>query len=174
MRPDGTSRVFIQSNAPLAPQPSAAPGKYFVHLPGARIAAGTNRLPLDTRFFNTPVSRVSLSADHKGATMLLELRADVEPQLSSEVGSTGYCFTFIELPKGQFVAAAPIDRSKTPTATASAVVPVKPKRKSTPDDLTSHMGPEAPVKAPAKRAVDSEAPASVKGQGQLRGELKLR
>jgi hypothetical protein len=103
MRPDGSSRVFIQSTARIEPQPTAAAGKFVVHLPGARVAANTNRLPLDTRFFNTPVTKVSLSVDRAGATLALELRSDVTPQISSERDGSGYYFTFIDLPKGSYV-----------------------------------------------------------------------
>ncbi|MET0388393.1 MAG: hypothetical protein ABW321_20645 [Polyangiales bacterium] len=102
MRPDGSSRVFIQSTAPLEPQPTAANGRYQLLLPGARIAADTNRLPLDTRFFNTPVTKVSLSAHARGATLQLDLRAEVTPQLSSERSDKGYYFTYIDLPKGSY------------------------------------------------------------------------
>jgi hypothetical protein len=160
MRPDGTSRVFIQSNAPVTPQPTAAPGKYLLHLPGARVSAGTNRLPLDTRYFNTPVSRVSLSADHNGATVLLELRADVEPQLSSEVGSTGYYFTFIDLPKGQFIASAP--HAKAPEANVSTAQAKPTKRASTPDDLTARGGSAPPKPSPTKAPLDDETPPGIK------------
>ncbi|MEY4582887.1 MAG: hypothetical protein RL701_7590 [Pseudomonadota bacterium] len=107
MRPDGSSRVFIQSTAPIEAQPTAAAGKFVVHLPGARVAADTNRLPLDTRFFNTPVTKVSLSVDRTGATLALELRSEVTPQISSERDNTGYYFTYIDLPKGSYVASKP-------------------------------------------------------------------
>jgi hypothetical protein len=118
MRPDGSSRVFIQSTAPLAPQPVAVTGKYRLLLPGARIAAQNNRLPLDTRYFNTPVTRVSLSADHKGATVSLDLRSDVTPQISSEAGAPGYYFTYIDLPKGSYVTAPPATPVPAPAASS--------------------------------------------------------
>jgi hypothetical protein len=180
MRADGTSRVFIQSTTPLEPQPSAAPGKYSLHLPGAHIAGGTNRLPLETRYFNTPVTRVMLTATHEGAELVLDLRADVAPQLSSERGASGYYFTYVDLPKGKFVSEAekpkPVAPSATPLPTAGPTAPrIKHVRRSSakPDDLTTYLDtPSASPPAPAANSgnVDPESPPSIKRQS---GEIKL-
>lgn len=102
MRQDGTSRVFIQSTTALTPQPSSAAQRFSVYLPGAKIAGNTNKLPLETRFFNTPVSRVNIEQQRDGVTLVLDLRADVSPVVSSERGPTGYYFLYIDLPKGTF------------------------------------------------------------------------
>lgn len=116
MLPDGSSRVFIQSTAPLAPKVlPAADGKFELQLPGARVTAHTNRLPLDTRFFNTPVSRVSLSVARSGATLQLEMRAPVTPQISTTQGNEGYYFTFVELPKGEYIKDAAPANAELPT-----------------------------------------------------------
>ena len=118
MRPDGSSRVFIQSTAPLEPKvSSSADGKFELQLPRARVAAKTNRLPLDTRFFNTPVTKVSVSSASGGAIVQVELRAAVTPTVSSEPGPTGYFFTYIELPKGDYLA-------RPSAAPASAAAPI--------------------------------------------------
>jgi hypothetical protein len=168
MRADGSSRVFIQSNAPLAPQPTAAPGRFLVRLPGAHIAAGTNRLPLETRYFNTPVLKVSLSTDRSGATLVLELRADVAPQLSSEAGAAGYYFTFIELPKGNYVQA--IDPSKVaaapPEPSAVRRASARASHIRRPDDLTTTLDTSD---------ADKAAPEAPSGQpdGQSGANLKL-
>lgn len=104
MRPDGSSRVFIQSTKAIEPKvlPAGA-GKFELQLPGARIAEKTNRLPLDTRFFNTPVTKVSVTAARSGAVVLLEMRSPITPQVNSEQGPSGYYFTYIELPKGEYL-----------------------------------------------------------------------
>lgn len=107
MRPDGSSRVFIQSTKAIEPKVLAtAAGKYELQLPGARVAEKTNRLPLDTRFFNTPVTKVSVTAARSGAVVQLDLRASVAPQVNSEQGPSGYYFTYIELPKGEYLKGA--------------------------------------------------------------------
>jgi hypothetical protein len=113
MRPDGSSRVFIQSTAPLEPKVlSAAGGKFELQLPRARVAAKTNRLPLDTRFFNTPATKVSVSAASGGAVVQIDLRATVTPTVTSETGPTGYFFTYIELPKGDYLARPGVPASR--------------------------------------------------------------
>src|SRR5688572_6840603 len=51
MRPDGGSCVFLQSTAPLSVQPVKGQNKWIVDLGKARVD-GTNRLPLETHYFN--------------------------------------------------------------------------------------------------------------------------
>ncbi len=128
MRQDGTSRVFIQSTSALTPQPSAAPQKFSVHLPGAKISGNTNKLPLETRFFNTPVARVNIEQQRDGVTLVLDLRSEVAPVVSSERGPTGFYFLYIDLPKGQYVKPAPT-ASEAPSAAPS------------PNDRTKHLEP---------------------------------
>jgi hypothetical protein len=169
MRADGSSRVFIQSNAPLAPQPTAAPGRFLVHLPGAHIIAGTNRLPLETRYFNTPVTKVSLSTDRSGVTLVLELRADVAPQLSTETGAAGYYFTFIELPKGNYVQTiepSKIAAAAPPEPSAARHISARTRRMRRPDDLTTTLDTSDSARA---------APDTPSGQpdGQSGANLKL-
>jgi hypothetical protein len=172
MRPDGTSRVFIQSTAPLNPQPSAAPNKYLVLLPGARVSGGTNRLPLETRFFNTPVTKVSLSVNRDGAQLILDLRADVAPQISTERDSTGYYFTYIDLPKGHFVVAA--DKPKPTSPAPIAAVPATAAGIG-PADLTTQLdsASQAAAAAHATRSAERELPPGVKAHTSMSGGLKL-
>jgi hypothetical protein len=150
MRPDGSSRVFVQSTTALELQPTAAPGKYALHLPRAHVSGGTNRLPLDTRFFNTPVTKVSLSSDRTGVTIVLELRAEVAPNVSSERGSAGYFFTYIDLPKGSYVANKPAG----PAAKQFA-----------PADETKHLDGDA---THAQRNIEAETAPSFKAQAGIK------
>ena len=163
--------MFIQSTSALDLQPSAAPGKYLVTLPGARVSAGTNRLPLETRFFNTPVTRVSLNVSRDGAQLVLDLRADIVPQISSERGPTGYYFTYIDLPKGQFVAATdkPKAAAASPTV-ASANVPAP--HMQGPDDLTTSLD-SSDEDAAAVRRAERELPPSIKAHTSVSGSIKL-
>jgi hypothetical protein len=143
MQADGSSRVFIQSSVPMeAKVLPAANGKYELQFPGARVAAKTNRLPLDTRYFNTPVSKVSVSAARSGAVVQLELRSPVAPKITSELGAAGYFFTYIELPKGEYV--------KQSASASNNPPPPKPSKV---------IGPAAPPPAPepAKPAARSGA-----------------
>lgn len=167
MRADGSSRVFVQSNAQLEPELKAADGKILVHLPGARVAAETNRLPLETRFFNTPVTKVSLSLDRSGATLVLDMRTAVTPQISSERGSSGYYFTFIDLPKGNYVS-APTAKAPTGPSMAPALGQEKPKSPAT-EDKPAHA---AKTDAAVSGKADADA-SSAKASGHVRAGIKL-
>jgi hypothetical protein len=159
MRPDGSSRVFIQSTTPLDPQPTAAPGKYAVHLPGAHVSSGTNRLPLETRFFNTPVTKVSLSVDHSGATLMLDLRANVTPTISSDRGPNGYYFTFIDLPKGSYVSSTvKTEAPPEPEGTAEPASATNAKQAFAPKNETTHLDGDVS----GQSAADNESPPGVK------------
>jgi hypothetical protein len=179
MRPDGTSRVFIQSTTALDPQPlPTTPGKYLIRLPGARVSGETNRLPLDTRFFNTPVTRVSVSVHRDGTQLLLDLRAEVTPQISSERGAGGFYFTYIDLPKGQYVAGA--DKPKVASA---AIAPAAERGSAPPPAPPAFPPPPQPPPEPVHttdanvhagaslQAGDDEAPPVVKGR--LNSRIKL-
>jgi hypothetical protein len=150
MRQDGTSRVFIQSTTALTPQPSAAGPRFSVYLPGAKVAGNTNKLPLETRFFNTPVSRVNIEQQRDGVTLVLDLRAEISPVVSSERGPTGYYFLYIDLPKGTFV------KTPAPAQTAADVQPAPDHGKE-----TSATAKPAPVQAQASAhgRVEGEASA---------------
>jgi hypothetical protein len=114
MKPEGGSVVFLQTNALLNVQSSKAEDKLVVDLGEVRVE-GTNRLPLDTRFFNTPVTRVELKRARKRTTLELSLRADVEARIETVQAKSGYYFVYIHLPAGDYLPkAAP---RTTPAAT---------------------------------------------------------
>lgn len=171
MRQDGTSRVFIQSTTALTPQPSAAGPRFTVYLPGAKVAGNTNKLPLETRFFNTPVSRVNIEQQKEGVTLVLDLRAEVSPVVSSERGPAGYYFLYIDLPKGTFV--------KTPApaqgATDAQPVPEHASAKEPKSSLGAQSASsrsQASVAARAKADASShEAKASTKAEAK--GGIRL-
>lgn len=151
MRPDGSSRVFIQSNKPVdAKVLKAADGKFELELAGARVAAKTNRLPLDTRYFNTPVTKVSVHAARSGTIVALNLRASVTPQITSEQGPAGYYFTYIELPKGEYVAMA---------AGSNANAPILPMAQ--PSSPLVGAGSSAAVSVSPRASGDASASASL-------------
>lgn len=159
MRQDGTSRVFIQSTNQLTQVTTTAPAKFQVHLPGAKIAGNTNKLPLETRFFNTPVSRVNLEVQKDGVTLVLDLRAEVSPVVSSERGPSGYYFLYIDLPKGQYVKAQP---------TAAEAAPPPP----SPTERARHLD-SAPTSASASGNAEVSGEASASGKASAgTGEVK--
>jgi hypothetical protein len=178
MRPDGSSRVFIQSTTPLEPQPSAAGGKLLISLPGAKVSGGTNRLPLDTRFFNTPVTRVRVNVNREGTQLVLDLRPEVNapagappsvtPRLSSERGANGYYFTYIDLPGGLYVAGT--DQPKAANGAPSLAAAARPQL--APPERTTHLESDGHASAEAQlQAADDERPPAVKGR--LKAGIKL-
>lgn len=165
MRPDGSSRVFIQSTAPLEPKVlTTAEGKFDVQLPCARVAAKTNRLPLDTRFFNTPVTKVSVSASPGGAVVQLDLRASIAPSVSTESAPSGYFFTYIELPKGDYL----MRLSATPKQSATPSVDAQPKQQ--PEHPSKVIGRAS---ASASAGSEESSGAAVQGEASARGGLKI-
>lgn len=156
MLPDGSSRVFIQSTAPIdAKVLPAADGKFELALPGARVTEQTNRLPLDTRYFNTPVTRVSLSVARSGATLELDLRASVTPHVASRRSSSGYYFTFIELPKGRYIEGSASGSAELPTI-------------QTPKASSKVIGKPAGATPPS-----SGQAASAQGDARIRAGIRL-
>lgn len=173
MRPDGTSRVFVQSTVSVPTQTSASPGKFVVRLAGAQVVGDTNRLALETRFFNTPVTRVSIAPEKDGVSIVLELRAAITPHVSSERGPSGYHFTYIDLPAGKFV-------EQSAAARAAAEAPLVAAQ--SPDHMTFLDGnldkkTKAKTKASAAAStkldtsMDAELPPGIKGSAKTQPKV---
>lgn len=167
MRQDGTSRVFIQSTTALTPQPSAAPQRFSVFLPGAKIAGNTNKLPLETRFFNTPVSRVNIEQQRDGVTLVLDMRADVAPVVSSERGPTGYYFLYIDLPKGTYTKnpLPAVDAPPPPPSTSEKSKAIEAASK--PGSLQTNASARGEVKAESS-AREAKASTRVEGKAGIK------
>jgi hypothetical protein len=102
MQPDGSSRVFLESTVQVGTQAAISGDKVVVDLGEVRIASRTNRFPLVTNFFNTPVTRVELKHAKKRVLLELTLRAHVEPRISSEQAKSGFYFVYIDFPAGNY------------------------------------------------------------------------
>lgn len=126
MRPDGSSRVFIQSTAPLAHSMTQQGKLLLIDLGDAKVSGETNQFALYTRFFNTPVVRAQLKPG-RTVVLELELRATVTPNVSTERAASGFHFLYIDFPPGQYLTAAP---SKSPAGDvappAAAAAPAAP------------------------------------------------
>jgi hypothetical protein len=187
MRPDGTSRVFFQSTVPVPVETSVAPGKFILKLPNTQIAGDNNRLPLETRFFNTPVTRVTLTHARDGVTITLELRAPVAPKVSAERGASGYSFTYVDLPAGDFLSEADKQAAAVPTRQvggapqAAAKAPVPGDMPTFLDDTTTGSASgsasgQASVKGSASAHVDTsmdhELPPGMKPTGKAQSKAQ--
>jgi hypothetical protein len=155
MQPDGGSRVFLQSTAPLATQAAMANDRLLVvDLGDAGVAGPNNRRPLYTSYFNTPVTRVEIKRTKKRITLELTLRAPVQPRISTEQAKSGYYFVYIDFPPGTYVAAP------APAAAAPNAPPPPP--------VTGAAGLEGP---PAPSALDEGAGANMRASTAMDGEL---
>jgi hypothetical protein len=103
MLPTGGSRVFVQLSSEVTPELKREGEGWAVALPGVALPAGNARRPLDTHFFNTPVKAVRTVARGKGVSVILDMRAKLQPILRTERAPTGYFFVYLEFPPGQFV-----------------------------------------------------------------------
>lgn len=103
MLPTGGSRVFVQLSSEVTPELKREGEGWQLFLPGVSLPAGNARRPLDTHFFNTPVKAVRTVARGKGVSVLLDMRAKLQPTIRTERAQTGYFFVYLEFPPGQFI-----------------------------------------------------------------------
>jgi hypothetical protein len=114
-RADGASRFFVQTTNAVSPALQTQQGRVVVTLPNVRIHLRNNRRPLETRFFNTPVSRARVERRGRNVAFVLDLRADVTPTVSTDVGPDGLHFVYVEFGGGDFLppeAAQPIEQGR--------------------------------------------------------------
>jgi len=73
--PDGSSRVNVEISEKVIVAERKAEGRIAYRIKGASVPVRTNLLPLETSFFRTPVSRVSLvEAGDEDVELIVELR----------------------------------------------------------------------------------------------------
>lgn len=102
-RPDGASRIFIQTSAVVQYEARAEAGRYVILFHGLRVPVRNNGRTLETRFFNSPVTRARIERRRRDVALVLELRADVTPTVSVEAGTSGYQFLFVTFPAGSYL-----------------------------------------------------------------------
>lgn len=102
MLPSGGSRVFIQLTVEVKPELKHVGANWQLVLPGVALPPGNARRPLDTSFFNTPVTAVRSKKHKNDVVVQLDMRAKVAPTLRTEKAATGYFFVYLEFPVGNF------------------------------------------------------------------------
>lgn len=107
MRADGSSRFFLQTTGVVTVTTQVAPHRFVVTLRDTKIFLDNNAHALDTRFFNTPVTRAYAKRHGKDVTFVMEMRGDVTPSVTQETQPSGYNFVFIDFAAGSYLAAAP-------------------------------------------------------------------
>lgn len=175
MQRDGSSRVFLQTTVPVDPNVSAGNRKVIVDLGDAQIVGRTNRLPIYTQFFNTPVTTIELKRDRKSkrTKLVITLRADVQPRVSSEVAQSGFNFVYFDFPAGQYVSTATAAPPPPPQADGSVLnqPPPSPSTEA-PTHLEGEVNAQGRVQTPSAAAsarMDAELPP---GMGKTKAKAK--
>jgi hypothetical protein len=102
LRPDGASRFFIQTNGPVVHQVLDERGRIVVRLRDTGIHLTNTRRWLETRYFNTPVTRARIERRGGDTVLSLDVRAGATPSITTEQAPNGYYFVFIEFPPGNY------------------------------------------------------------------------
>lgn len=187
MRPDGSSCVFLQTTAAVKVEPVRGEHKWTVDL-GAVVVEGTNKLPLDTQFFNTPVTRVALKPARQHTVLELTVRADVQPRVALTQAKNGYHFLSLEFAAGHYLPAAlentlkpnvappPPEKSDGSALNGSRESDARAAAAAMQDDASRAAAEEQGVQAEADDAAAAElnaelppgmAPIKTKAQGKL-------
>jgi hypothetical protein len=172
MLPDGGSRVFLQLSAAVDIAHQAFPNKVVVDLQNARIAGHTNRYPLETRFFNTPVMRATVKRTRSSTTLEITLRAAATPYVSGTTAQSGYYFVYVDFPPGQYLTAETTPAADEPPAPDEPAAAPRNRlpAKSTVERYPTHFDAAAPkskAKGGAKvdTSMDHELPP---GMGEVK------
>ncbi len=128
MLPGGESRVYVEISEKVEITEHKAEGRITYRLKGVSVPTRTNRLALETMFFQTPVSRVQLvEQDEADLDLVIELSQPSAPtfKLADSEGGVILQVDFPALPKGQErpmpeVPQAPKPKAKSPTKPRAA------------------------------------------------------
>jgi hypothetical protein len=163
MQPDGSSRVFLQTTAPVATQTQNSGKQVIVDLGACTIAGDTNALPLDTRFFNSPVTRITLRREKGRLRLVLSLRKPVTPSVTTERASSGFHFVYVDFPAGRYggqsVVGAPPPMPDEPQSSRPAAQREPP----------SHLAGEVRARGKVDTSMDRELPP---GMGEVKADGK--
>ena len=102
-RPDGASRFFLQTTGPVQVEQKNEDGRFVLLLKNTRLHLRNNRRPLETRYFNTPVSSARIERRGRDLAFVLSLRGQVTPMVSTQQGAGGYNFILLEFPAGSYL-----------------------------------------------------------------------
>ncbi len=112
------SRVFVQLTSGVTFEPVREANRWVIMLRGAQVPERQSLRPLDTRFFNTPLTRAFLERRGADTALVLELRADVVPNVTSAAGPDGYSYLYVDFGNGNYVEGGnPVRPGSRPAAT---------------------------------------------------------
>ena len=99
MLEDG-SVFFIQTSKPVKFGTKSSEGRLELVIHQTRVHLKNNFLPLETQFFDTPVTRATVQRKgNKDLVMIFEMRRDVTPSITQKKGKDGFNYVFVKFSK---------------------------------------------------------------------------
>lgn len=156
---DGSSRFFVQTTGPVTASVVRGEGRVEIVFPATGTHLSNSRRWLETQYFETPVTRARLERRGRDMVLVMILRADVTPTLTSGTGENGYFFTYVEFAAGHYLPDEPPPPIE-PRGSVS-VVDVDPESAPSAADA-AETGPRRMDDA-SMRALDDERPPPTSG-----------
>jgi hypothetical protein len=149
-RGDGGSRFFVQTTGPVATDVRVEQNRVVILFRNTTIHVRNSGRWLETRFFNTPVTRARLERRRRDMALVLYMRGPATPVVSS--GANGaFHYTYVDFGPGAY---APV--VSVPLGTGRGLEPV-PEIRGT---GLEPVPPQAPLREidPSIQALDDERP----------------
>jgi hypothetical protein len=99
MHKDG-SCFFVQTSQPVKFGTQKSEGRIELVLHNTQVYLKNNYLPLETEFFDTPVTRATVQRrGKKDLAMVFEMREDAAPTITQKKGKDGFNYVFVKFAK---------------------------------------------------------------------------
>jgi hypothetical protein len=102
MRPDGGSRLFIQTTKELAFEQVTKKNQVQLQFKDTRVHLNNNRNPLVTVNFNTPLKTAFLKRHPKRVDLVMEFKEPAGIVVTQHVDPDGYCYLFVDFQPGKY------------------------------------------------------------------------
>lgn len=99
MQEDG-SLFFVQTSRPVKFGTQKSEGRLELVLHNTQVHLKNTFLPLETEFFDTPVTRATVQRrGRKDLVMVFEMREDATPTITQKKGKDGFNYVFVKFAK---------------------------------------------------------------------------
>ena len=96
MNADGSSTFFVQTSKEVRYATTQSKGQFELVIHDIRVPLKTNSLPLETQYFDTPVTRATVQrSGKKDVTMVFEMRQDATPTITQKKGKDGFNYVLV-------------------------------------------------------------------------------
>jgi hypothetical protein len=97
MHKDGGSCFFVQTSQPVETAWKKSEGRFELVLRNTQVHLKNTFLPLETEFFDTPVTRATVQRKaKKDVVMVFEMREDAMPTITQKKGKDGFNYVFVK------------------------------------------------------------------------------